>query len=218
MARPKKQPVESVEVVEEAIEIVEESVQEVQQEKPPAQTIEVPYLDVQSQIMGQARNAAAAAAKAAEEQKKLEEANVVEEKQPDPPLVVWDMAAQEEEKQKQYYGVYDRGVLLFVTESESPKIDECLAENKAQLDYWIADLALEVTDENHIMFMNCPKNGQNYNSYAHYLAQQGLAPGPPKFKNWLDYYRNEYNGISDEEIALKVNGNLRFSFSPVKIL
>jgi hypothetical protein len=213
MARPKKQPVESVEVVEEAIEDV------TQQEKPPAQTIEVPYLDVQSQIMGQALNAARAA-KEAEEKKKLQELaeKEAEEQKPDPPLVVWDMETQEEEKPKQYYGVYDRGSLLFVTEAESPKIDECLAENKAQLDYWIADLALEVTDENHIMYMNCPKNGQNYSSYAQYLSQQGLAPSPPKFNNWLDYYRNEYNGISDEEIALKVNGNLRFSFSPVKLL
>ena len=216
MARPRKQSVETVE------EVVELNVQDtIPQEKPPAQSIEVPTLDVQSQIMGQSLNALRAAQeaakKAAEEAKLSEEEPESAEEPVSPPLVVWDMN-KEPEKPKVYYGVYDRGDLIFVTDSESEQIDAFLADNKSELEAWIVDLASEVTNEQDIIFMNCPPNTQNYSSYSQYLAQQGLAPSPPKYKSWLDYYRNAYNGMSDEEIAIKVFGNLRYSFSPVKLI
>lgn len=216
MARPRKQPVE---IVEEVLDSQSEETTE--QEKPPAQVIDVPYLDVQSQIMGQSLNALRAAQeaakKAAEEAKSTEEESGQVEEPVSPPLVVWDMN-KEPEKPKVYYGVYDRGDLIFVTDSESEKIDAFLADNKSELEAWIVDLSTEVTNEQDIIFMNCPPNTQNYSSYSQYLAQHGLAPAPPKYKSWLDYYRNAYNGMSDEEIAIKVFGNLRYSFSPVKLI
>lgn len=210
MARPKKQPIEEVNV---------ESVEDVTpQEKPPAQTIEVPYLDVQSQVMGQARQAAEAYRKAQEEAKKADE--VVEDSEPaqTPPFVVWDMTQPQPEPPKILYGIYDQGQLMFVTDTESSVVDDFLSDNKAELESWIADLSKDVTSEQDIILMNCPKDRQNYSSYAQYLQQQGLAPAPPKFTNWLSYYRDQYFDLSDEEIAIKAFGNLRYSFSPVKML
>ena len=203
MARTKKQ--------------LEESVEEVTpQEKPPAQTIEVPFLDVQSQIMGQAKQAAENARRAEEEAKKLN--NPEPEPEPTPPLVVWDMSQPKPEPSKVVYGIYDQGQLMFVTDPESSVVDDFVSDNKAELETWITNLSKEVTSEEDILFMNCSKNGQNYTSYAQYLQQQGIAPSAPKFTSWIEYYRDQYYNLSDEEIAIKVYGNLRYSFSPVKML
>jgi hypothetical protein len=199
MARTKKQ--------------LEESVEEV---TPSSQTIEVPYLDVQSQIMGQARQAAEAVRKAQEEENKLN--NPEPDPKPTPPLVVWDMSQPKPEPSKVVYGIYDQGQLMFVTDPESSVVDDFVSDNKAELETWVQNLSREVTSEEDILFMNCSKNGQNYTSYAHYLQQQGLAPSAPKFTSWIQYYRDQYYNLSDEEIAIKVYGNLRYSFSPVKML
>jgi hypothetical protein len=201
MARTKKQ--------------LEESVEEVTpQEKPPAQTIEVPFLDVQSQVMGQAKQAAEAYRKAQEEENNL----INPELEPTPPLVVWDMSQPKPEPSKVVYGIYDQGQLMFVTDPESSVVDDFVSDNKAELETWVVNLSKEVTSEEDILFMNCSSNSQNYTSYAQYLQQQGLAPSAPKFTSWIEYYRDKYFNLSDEEIAIKVYGNLRYSFSPVKML
>ena len=64
--------------------------------------------------------------------------------------------------------------------------------------------------------MNEGAQTRKYVSYAQYCMQNGYAPREPKINSWMQFYLEKYEPISEEEIAVKLKGNLRFSFDIIK--
>lgn len=113
--------------------------------------------------------------------------------------------------------VNDRGNPVCTVYEDSPKLIEFLESNKLELGQRISQLKQTVTDEKELVRMNLPFSASNYDSVAQYQAQNGLAPTEPSIKTWMDFYKKENYEQTDEEIALRVFGDLRWSFIPTKM-
>lgn len=117
---------------------------------------------------------------------------------------------------KPKYRVFDDGEFLEELDEDSNKIDWYLEENKKQLQSWVEELYQTPSDANEIIFMNEGAQTRKYVSYAQYCMQNGYAPREPKINSWMQFYLEKYEPISEEEIAVKLKGNLRFSFDIIK--
>ena len=113
--------------------------------------------------------------------------------------------------------VNDRGNPVCTVYEDSPKLIEFLESNKAELEQRVQQLRQTVTDEKELVRMNLPFSASNYDSVAQYQAQNGLAPTEPTIRTWMDFYKKENYEQTDEEIALRVFGDLRWSFIPTKM-
>ena len=113
--------------------------------------------------------------------------------------------------------VNDRGNPVCTVYEDSPKLIEFLESNKLELEQRVSQLKQIVTDEKELVRMNLPFSASNYDSVAQYQAQNGLAPAEPSIKTWMDFYKKENYEQTDEEIALRVFGDLRWSFIPTKM-
>jgi hypothetical protein len=117
---------------------------------------------------------------------------------------------------KPKFRVFDNGVFLEELDEDSNKIDWYLEENKKQLSAWVQELYQEPTDANEIIFMNNGQQTRKYVSYSQYCMQNGYAPQEPRITSWMQFYLEKYDPIAEEEIAVKLKGNLRFSFDIIK--
>ena len=117
----------------------------------------------------------------------------------------------------QLFGVFDNGNLVAAVYQSSPTLDELLEYNKKQLDDRISFLNAVITDEAELVRLNV-RGGTNYSSWRQYLAQNGLTPSEPPIKTLFHYYSALYSDMGIEEIAIKVYGNLRYSFTPISML
>ena len=117
---------------------------------------------------------------------------------------------------KPKYRVFDNGDFLEELDEDSNKVDWYLEENKKQLQSWVEELSQSPTDANEIIFMNEGPQPRKYVSYAQYCMQNGYAPREPKINSWMQFYLEKYEPISEEEVAVKLKGNLRFSFEIIK--
>lgn len=113
---------------------------------------------------------------------------------------------------KTYY-VYKNNEFLEEISEGSEKLDFYLNENKSVLDSWISELKSTINDPNELIYINEGEQNRLYMSFDAYYSQNGLAPKPMKFNNWMDYYKSSYPMMSEEEIVLNVKGNLPYSFS-----
>lgn len=142
------------------------------------------------------------------EESKIEELTVGEE--PDPFL-------EDFLDNGQLYGVYDNGNLIAAVYDKNPVLDELLEYNKKQLEERINFLNEIVTDEAEICKMNI-SGTTKYSSWRQYRIQNGLTPSEPPIKTKIQYYQKQYQELTEEEIAIRVYGNLRYSFTPIDML
>jgi len=124
---------------------------------------------------------------------------------------------EEPEDKGQLFAVYDNGEVIASVYENSKKLDELLEYNKKQLEGRIAFLNEVITDEAEIVRLNV-RGSTSYSSWRQYLAQNGLTPSEPPIKTLFQYYSALYTNMGVEEIAIKVYGNLRYSFTPISML
>ncbi len=117
----------------------------------------------------------------------------------------------------QLYAVIDNGEVIASVYENSAALDELLEYNKKQLDERINFLLETVSDEAEIVAMNI-KGPTNYISWRQYQVQNGLTPTEPPITTRYNYYLQKYSDLSVEEMAIKVYGILRYSFTPIEML
>ena len=115
------------------------------------------------------------------------------------------------------YAVFDNGLLVAAVFESNPVLDSLLEYNKKQLEERIKFLHDIVTDENEICKMNI-NSATKYSSWRQYCIQNGLTPSEPPIKTKIQYYQKQYQTLTDEEIAIRVYGNLRYGFNPIDML
>ena len=121
------------------------------------------------------------------------------------------------EETGQLYAVYDNGEVVASVYENSQALDELLEYNKKQLQERIEFLLEIVADEEEIVAMNI-KGSTKYASWRQYQIQNGLTPTEPPITTRFQFYSNRYTNLTVEEIAIKVYGNLRYSFTPIEML
>jgi hypothetical protein len=117
----------------------------------------------------------------------------------------------------QLYAVIDNGEVVASVYDNSAALDELLEYNKKQLDERINFLLETVSDEAEIVAMNI-KGPTNYISWRQYQVQNGLTPTEPPITTRYQYYQTRYSDLTVEEMAIKVYGILRYSFTPIEML
>jgi hypothetical protein len=117
----------------------------------------------------------------------------------------------------QLYAVYDNGEVVASVYENSAALDELLEYNKKQLEERINFLLETVSDEEEIVAMNV-KGPTKYVSWRQYQIQNGLTPVEPPVTTRYQYYLQQYFDLTVEEMAVKVYGNLRYSFTPIEML
>jgi hypothetical protein len=122
-----------------------------------------------------------------------------------------------EEETGQLYAVSDNGLVIASVYENSDALVELLEYNKSQLDERIAFLLETVSDEAEIVAMNI-KGHTKYSSWRQYQIQNGLTPTEPPITTRYNFYLQKYFDLSVEEMAVKVYGNLRYSFTPIEML
>ena len=122
-----------------------------------------------------------------------------------------------DEETGQLYAVIDNGEVVASVYENSDALVELLEYNKKQLDERINFLLETVSDEAEIVAMNI-KGPTNYISWRQYQIQNGLTPTEPPITTRYNYYLQRYSDLSVEEMAIKVYGILRYSFTPIEML
>lgn len=122
-----------------------------------------------------------------------------------------------DEETGQLYAVIDNGEVVASVYENSDALVELLEYNKRQLDERINFLLETVSDEAEIVAMNI-KGPTNYISWRQYQIQNGLTPTEPPITTRYNYYLQRYSDLSVEEMAIKVYGILRYSFTPIEML
>lgn len=122
-----------------------------------------------------------------------------------------------DEETGQLYAVIDNGEVVASVYENSDALIELLEYNKKQLDERINFLLETVSDEAEIVAMNI-KGPTNYISWRQYQIQNGLTPTEPPITTRYNYYLQRYSDLSVEEMAIKVYGILRYSFTPIEML
>ena len=122
-----------------------------------------------------------------------------------------------DEEAGQLYAVIDNGEVVASVYENSDALVELLEYNKRQLDERINFLLETVSDEAEIVAMNI-KGPTNYISWRQYQVQNGLTPTEPPITTRYNYYLQKYSDLSVEEMAIKVYGILRYSFTPIEML
>ena len=122
-----------------------------------------------------------------------------------------------DEEAGQLYAVIDNGEVVASVYENSDALIELLEYNKRQLDERINFLLETVSDEAEIVAMNI-KGPTNYISWRQYQIQNGLTPTEPPITTRYNYYLQKYSDLSVEEMAIKVYGILRYSFTPIEML
>jgi len=117
----------------------------------------------------------------------------------------------------QLFGVFDNGNLVAAVYQSSPILDELLEYNKKQLDTRLNFLHEIVTDEAEVCKMNI-SGPTKYSSWRQYRIQNGLSIVEPPITKRIQYYQKQYQSLTEEEIAIRVYGNLRYSFTPIDML
>ena len=117
----------------------------------------------------------------------------------------------------QLYAVYDNGEVVASVYENSTALDELLEYNKSQLQERIDFLLETVSDEAEIVAMNI-KGPTKYASWRQYQIQNGLTPTEPPIITRFQFYLQKYYDLTVEEMAIKVYGNLRYSFTPIEML
>ena len=117
----------------------------------------------------------------------------------------------------QLYAVYDNGEVVASVYENSAALDELLEYNKKQLEERINFLLETVSDEEEIVAMNV-KGPTKYVSWRQYQIQNGLTPVEPPITTRYQYFLQQYFDLTVEEMAVKVYGNLRYSFTPIEML
>ena len=110
------------------------------------------------------------------------------------------------------YDVFENNVFLKTVDT-TEDLDFYLEANKNQLLDFIEELKKDTDNEEDLALFNTPDDNRTYKSLAQYFLQNGLAPVEPKIKSWMLFYTKKYPFMSEEEIAIKAIGNLRYSFS-----
>ena len=117
----------------------------------------------------------------------------------------------------QLFGVFDNGNLVAAVYQSSPILDELLEYNKKQLDTRLNFLHEIITDEAEVCKMNI-SGPTKYSSWRQYRIQNGLSIVEPPITKRIQYYQKQYQNLTEEEIAIRVYGNLRYSFTPIDML
>ena len=86
-----------------------------------------------------------------------------------------------------------------------------------QLDTRLNFLHEIVTDEAEVCKMNI-SGPTKYSSWRQYRIQNGLSIVEPPITKRIQYYQKQYQNLTEEEIAIRVYGNLRYSFTPIDML
>jgi len=114
------------------------------------------------------------------------------------------------------FEVLDSGVYIETVSNNSEKLFYYLEQNRKQLDEWVDELSQVPSDPNDLIFINFGQQQRVYRTYDQYFTQNGYAPKPPVINSWMEYYKRIHNPITEEEIAVELKGQLRYSFNPIK--
>ena len=114
------------------------------------------------------------------------------------------------------FEVFDSGAYIETVSNNSEKLFYYLEQNRKQLDGWIDELSQVPSDPNDLIFINFGTQQRIYRTYDQYFTQNGYAPKPPVLNSWMEYYKRIHNPITEEEIAVELKGQLRYSFNPIK--
>lgn len=114
------------------------------------------------------------------------------------------------------FEVFDSGAYIETVLNNSEKLFYYLEQNRSQLNEWIDELSQVPSDPNDLIFINFGPQQRVYRTYDQYFTQNGYAPKPPVINSWMEYYKRIHNPITDEEIAVELKGQLRYSFNPIK--
>jgi hypothetical protein len=114
------------------------------------------------------------------------------------------------------FEVFDARVYIETVYNNSEQLFYYLEQNRKQLNDWIDELNQVPTDPNDLIFINFGTQQRIYRAYAQYFTQNGYAPRPPEINSWMEYYKKIHNSITDEEVAVELKGQLRYSFNPIK--
>ena len=117
-----------------------------------------------------------------------------------------------------YYEVYEEGEYLVTALDGSDELLSYINFNKSQLEYRVNELNEEITDFDKLFSLNYPNVPNLYSSFLQYQNQNGLAPIGPKVKSLMEYHKDATGILLDEEVAIAVYGNLRYSFVPIKLM
>lgn len=116
-------------------------------------------------------------------------------------------------KNSKVFIVFENGLQVAEIDENDIEIENYLNHNKQQLENWIKDLKETIIDPNLLITLNVGKQNRSYMSYDSYFSQNGLAPKPLIYTDLMSYYKSQNSDLSEEEIALQINGNLKYSFS-----
>ena len=118
-----------------------------------------------------------------------------------------------EEKKPTIFRVYHLGNLLNTVEEDSDTLNSYLEANRIQLYNNIDKLKVPTSDQEDLVLFNIPAtDNRKYNSLQQFYQQNGLAPQPPKIRDWMTFYKSKYPFATEEEIAIQVFGPLDYSF------
>ena len=115
-------------------------------------------------------------------------------------------------KPQRIYLVFEDGEFLEEIEENSDKLDFYLNQNKNQLEFYVSELNSIVDDPNLLIFFHEGKQDRKYMSFESFYNQNGLAPKNLSIQSWMQFYKLKYPFMAEEEIAIKVKGNLKYSF------
>lgn len=117
---------------------------------------------------------------------------------------------------RKYYIVYDNGEVVDEIPENDNSIQKYLDYNHQQLQDYLEELNAEVSDPNLLIHFNVGKQSRKYLTYDAYFSQNGLAPKPCLLKSWMAYFKHKHPNFSEEELAVNVKGQLRYSFGLVQ--
>jgi len=117
-----------------------------------------------------------------------------------------------------YYEVFDQSEYLVAALDGSDELLSYIDSNKTQLEDWVNELNEEITDLDKLFSLNYPGVTNLYSSILQYQNQNGLAPIGPKVKSLMEFHKDTTGILLDEEVAIAVYGNLRYSFVPIKLM
>lgn len=158
--------------------------------------------------MGRPRKVIEVVEEAAENFESLEE-SVVEEVEEDVSSVPFSLG--------KIYAVFEDDRLIGYAKENSSKLAEYQKSNYDELGEMLRRYSLPFEDEKDILFANLGSDANNYNSWAQYQHQLGVAPSQPPIVNLLGYHGKRLNTQDPEEIVIRTHA-FKYVFQEIEEL
>lgn len=115
------------------------------------------------------------------------------------------------------YAVFEDDRLIGYAKENSSKLAEYQKSNYDELGEMLRRYSLPFEDEKDILFANLGSDANNYNSWAQYQHQLGVAPSEPPVVNLLGYHGKRLNTQDPEEIVIRTHA-FKYVFQEIEEL